>query len=182
MHSLNDLPAQIRAKASADASGCWLWTPVRKDGYALAYWEGRRPLAHRLVWELLVAPIPKGLELDHVRERGCFNKNCVNPAHLEPVTPLTNTRRSLGNNSKTHCPKGHPYDEQNTILSKARWHRECRKCTYERNAQWEARNQGYKRPRTSHRKDACVNGHPYEGNRYPSGGCRICARNRRAGK
>jgi hypothetical protein len=170
-----DLPERLQAKISGcGVSGCWLWSPVRKDGYALAYWEGRRPLAHRLVWELLIGPIEPGLQLDHVRDRGCINRNCVNPAHLEPVTPLTNTRRSLGNNSKTHCPKGHPYDDENTLNSKARWHRQCRRCTYKKNAQWETRNSGYKRPNKGTRKTDCVNGHPYEGNRFPSGGCRVC--------
>lgn len=147
MTSISDLPERIRRKVALDSdTGCWLWTPIRKDGYALGYWEGRRPLAHRLVWELLIGPIPEGLQLDHVKERGCLHKNCVNPSHLEPVTPLVNTRRSAGNNSRTHCPKGHEYTKENTLLSSRRLHRECKRCKYERNAEWRKANPGYVPP------------------------------------
>lgn len=43
----------------------------------------------------LVGPIPDGLTLDHVVAWGCRHKNCVNPAHLEPVTAAENTRRAM---------------------------------------------------------------------------------------
>lgn len=87
MHLLESLPERLQRKITVSENGCWLWFPVRKDGYTLAYWEGTRPLGHRLVWELLVGPIGEGMQLDHVKEL-CESKNCVNPAHLEEVTPL----------------------------------------------------------------------------------------------
>jgi hypothetical protein len=146
MTYISDLPERVGLRISEDESGCWLWNNPRKDGYGDIHWEGKRPLAHRLVWELLVGPIPNGMQLDHVRERGCLHRNCVNPKHLEPVTPLVNTRRSTGNNSKTHCPKGHEYTEANTLLSTKRLHRECKKCKYGRNAQWRKDNPGYVPP------------------------------------
>jgi hypothetical protein len=126
---LTDLPERLQNKITfSAATGCWLWHPVRKDGYTLAYWKGKRPLGHRLVWELLVGPIPEGLHLDHVAARGCTNKNCVNPAHLEPVTPLVNTRRAPGNATKTHCKRGHEFTEANTYYRPGRLHRYCRRC------------------------------------------------------
>ena len=139
MHLLESLPERLQRKITVSENGCWLWFPVRKDGYTLAYWEGTRPLGHRLVWELLVGPIGEGMQLDHVKEL-CESKNCVNPAHLEEVTPLENTRRSGGNNSKTHCPEGHEYTPENTYLRKDRLHRECKICTTARNREWWARN------------------------------------------
>lgn len=42
--------------------------------------------------EWLVGPIPADHDIDHV----CGNSLCVNPAHLEPVTPHENRRRGPG--------------------------------------------------------------------------------------
>lgn len=75
--------------------GCWEWTGARQpDGrydYGM-FWDGTRAVrAHRFAYELLVGPIPVGLELDHL----CRNPPCVNPAHLEPVTHAENIRRGV---------------------------------------------------------------------------------------
>ena len=88
--------------------------------------DGTAKKAHRVSWELLVGPIPEGLELDHL----CRNHGCVNPDHLEPVTHAVNVRRGRGGTSwaqKKHCPQGHPYDDANTYLYRGR--RSCRECS-----------------------------------------------------
>jgi hypothetical protein len=123
-----DLPARIAKKIEVEDE-CWRWLGARTGhGYGNATWDGRQIGAHRLVYELLVAPIAKGLQIDHL----CRNKLCVNPAHLEPVTPAENTRRvpSWPNAMKTHCPHGHPYDEANTLVY-ANGRRHCRACNRE---------------------------------------------------
>lgn len=104
--------------------GCWLWTAGDNgEGYG-RFWTGTGSMqAHRFAYELLVGPIPEGLQIDHL----CRVRRCVNPAHLEPVTQRENILRGTSpqakNATKTHCPKGHPYNEENT-----RWHRGSRYC------------------------------------------------------
>jgi hypothetical protein len=112
-------------------SGCWIWTGYLNKGYGhvVRGGYGRGPIqrwrVHRLSYETACGPIPVGLELDHL----CRVRCCVNPDHLEPVTRLENIRRGeagSNNRSKTHCPKGHPYSEENTVLYSRG--RECRTC------------------------------------------------------
>lgn len=93
---------------------CWPWRgTVIDSGYGQFRAAGRRCMAHRYAYELLVGPIPTGYEIDHVRARGCTRTDCVNPAHLEAVTPRENKLRSDNvsgvNARKAECPKGHPY-------------------------------------------------------------------------
>jgi len=125
------LPPRFWDKIQVDGeTGCWLWTASKNWGYGVFSWDGRSRRAHRVAYAELVGPIPDGLELDHVRARGCRHLNCCNPRHLEPVTHAVNARRGDGAKrwrDKTHCPKGHPYDRANTIV-RARGHRGCRSC------------------------------------------------------
>jgi hypothetical protein len=82
--------------------------------------------AHRLAYELLVGPIPPGLELDHL----CRNPSCIRPDHLEPVTHAENMRRGTSGDHqrrKTHCPSGHPYVGDNVYVD-PKGHRFCRPC------------------------------------------------------
>jgi hypothetical protein len=103
-------PIQERLWPRVDKTDtCWIWTgPVSSSGYGVISTggrEGRLVRTHRLVYELLVGPIPEGLHIDHVKDKGCTSRRCCNPAHLEPVTPAENNRRAFADH--THCPRGH---------------------------------------------------------------------------
>jgi hypothetical protein len=120
---------------------CWLWTGgIKPEGYGDIWWHGAMRRAHRVSYELLVGPIPDGLELDHLchsRDRtcnagnNCTHRKCVNPAHLEAVTSQVNVSRSLSppalNAAKTECVHGHPFDDGNTRIRRDGT-RACRQC------------------------------------------------------
>jgi hypothetical protein len=108
-------------------SGCWLWTGALHTGYGrFGVKQGMVRQAHRVAWEITRGPIPEGLQVDHL----CRNTACVNPDHLEPVTPLVNTLRSTSlsaiNARKTHCFRGHLFDDVNTLIRGGA--RNCRTC------------------------------------------------------
>lgn len=122
------LPSRFWDKVTPDSnSGCWLWIgKLDRYGYAKTSVKTRAVTGHRMAY-LAVAPIPDGLTLDHL----CRVRNCVNPAHLEPVTNVENVMRGESvwavNARKTECHKGHPLDEANTYVTTDGF-RQCRKC------------------------------------------------------
>jgi hypothetical protein len=76
-----------------DESGCWVWQLGKDDdGYGRTHADGRTRSAHKVYWERENGPVPNGLQLDHK----CRRRDCVNPAHLEPVTNAENCRRGIG--------------------------------------------------------------------------------------
>ena len=100
--------------AKVEVTGfCWLWrSTTNKAGYGTLKTQGYY-LAHRWVYETLVGKIPDETPvLDHL----CRVRNCVNPDHLEPVTTEENIRRGDVARVRTHCPKGHEYNEENTYI------------------------------------------------------------------
>lgn len=123
------------------SEGCWLWVGSinHATGYGLVSVPvpevGRRTVtmgAHRFAYELLVGPIPEGLEIDHL----CFNTECVRPDHLEPVTHAENMRRSreagrLGRPCAVRCKRGHVLTGDNLYhyrTANGRTARFCREC------------------------------------------------------
>jgi hypothetical protein len=135
---MSSLPELIESKIQRSApGGCWLWTAaVNQKGYGLVSLTGFGRSAHRVVYEILVGPIPPGLQLDHL----CRNPPCVNPDHLEPVTPQENSLRGIPYHPrKTHCPQGHPYDAANGYV-RSNGTVECRECSRARNAKYERAN------------------------------------------
>jgi hypothetical protein len=120
--------------------GCWLWTgSINPDtGYGQVRYRRRVRLAHRVSYELSVGEIPTGLQLDHL----CRTTACVNPAHLEPVTPRENTARSTNRSSvalrTNRCINGHEFTPENTRVRK-NGSRACIECQRQRNRRFRAR-------------------------------------------
>lgn len=98
-------------------SGCWIWLGQLDPGGYGKFDHGR---AHRKAYIEFRGPVPSSQHLDHL----CRVRCCVNPDHLESVTPRENTMRSpvapaAVNARKTHCDKGHPLSGDNLVLRKS---------------------------------------------------------------
>lgn len=144
MTRISDPVERLWSKITKGAKGeCWTWGACHyPQGYGMFYWDGRLQRVHRIVYELVVGPIPAGLVIDHL----CRNRGCCNPDHLEPVTNRENMLRGVGasamNARKTHCPSGHAYDDHNTLRRPdgSRYCRECSRLRASRNYYKSRRN------------------------------------------
>lgn len=126
-----DGPLPREDTLAAGKGPCWLWTAgCCPKGYGRVYRDGASRLAYRVIYELEIRRVPDGLELDHL----CRNRSCVNPGHLEAVSPRTNKLRGVGAAAqaarRTHCVNGHPFAGHNLRVD-PRGYRICRACVYQ---------------------------------------------------
>lgn len=127
MTPTTDLTAPIEKRFWAKVrktDTCWLWEAGQQgEGYGSFKINGRHIQAHRFSYELLIGPIPEGLELDHL----CRIRLCVRPEHLEPVTHQENIRRGAqGIVIRPFCKRGHPLSEAKIRGNGTRVCRPCR--------------------------------------------------------
>lgn len=115
---------------------------IAKNGYGK--FNGK--LVHRVAYEAVYGPIPDGMTIDHVchtvalqngtcESSVCLHRSCVEVEHMEIVSQGVNSLRGGSpaalNSRKTHCPRGHPYNESNTFID-TNGHRNCRICHFDR--------------------------------------------------
>jgi len=79
-----------------DVNGCWEWQKSLsvRGGYSqmMLSVEPKKPViyaGHRASWLVFRGDVQPGMHIDHL----CRNHKCVNPDHLEPVTPQENILR-----------------------------------------------------------------------------------------
>lgn len=125
-------------------NGCLIWTAsLDGGGYGLFRANGQMRRSHIVAFTEWIGPVPAGLQLDHLCHtrdsdcaggRACVHRACADPTHLEPVTSQVNVLRGRNpgiaaarERAKTHCVRGHLYDERNTYF-RTRGGRKCRAC------------------------------------------------------
>ena len=128
-----DIAIRLMDRFELSTDGCWNWTgKLDEDGYghlqAYPKKDHINKTAHRASYELFVGPVAPGLQLHHKCENPC----CINPSHLEPLTPLAHVAKSPNtltfvNMEKTHCIHGHPLSGANLYFSNS-GKRSCREC------------------------------------------------------
>jgi len=126
---------------------CYAYQKTAPSGYAMTCvknaagrWHGS--FAHIVAYVRAYGPVPQGMTVEHLCHTAardscpsgpaCLHRRCINPAHLGLLTPGQN---ALAGNSiwalnarKTHCKRGHPFDEANTYIT-YRGRRDCRACS-----------------------------------------------------
>jgi len=113
-------------------TSCYGWTgrPNKISGRAMFCIDNNSMNASRSSWILYVGTIPDGMQVNH----HCDNVICTRTEHLYLGTSKQNMndrdnrgRHNNQNKNKTHCKRGHEFNEVNTQLPK-RGGRECFIC------------------------------------------------------
>ena len=106
-------------------SGCWIWTRMTANGYAV--WgqkTQRRQVTH------IAIDVPPGMDACH----RCDVTLCVNPDHLFVGTRKDNMQdakakgRLVGYRRREVCKQGHPLSGDNLYINPSSGKRHCREC------------------------------------------------------
>lgn len=97
LHLPDHIPPRLRADiligavpAPNQETPCWMWQGrISRNGYGRILVDGREVAAHRFVYQAMIESVGPKVQLDHL----CLNRGCVNPDHLQKVSPRENYRR-----------------------------------------------------------------------------------------
>lgn len=110
-----------------DITGCWDWVGrLDPDGYSVFFVERVGVRGHRFSYEKFVGPIESGNVIHHK----CHNKACINPEHLEQMTPVAHKNEHVvdAHKKQVFCVHGHEFTEENTYWYPNQNKRKCRAC------------------------------------------------------
>lgn len=114
---METLKNKLLSRVLIKDSGCWEWQGSKLPR---GYPRLGKNYMHRVSYEIYKGAIPAGMTVDHI----CFNPPCVNPDHLQLLSPSDNLRRqrkALTDN----CKRGHV----GTLVEKKDGHRYCLECS-----------------------------------------------------
>lgn len=88
-NEMREARRKLKANSIRDKkTKCLVWqaSSNRGSGYGQVRWKQRVVSSHRLAYEAFVGEIPESSVVHHT----CANKICINPKHLQLVTPQEN--------------------------------------------------------------------------------------------
>lgn len=135
---------------SYNGTPCWRWFGAKsKNGYGTITVDCKQWSVHRLVAVKHLGLDPKDSHTQVCHH--CDVKDCFNPGHLFLGSHAANMNDAVAKkrqfqSSKTHCPKGHPYEGDNVAIDN-RGGRYCVACSRAKAAFYRAKkNQGSDSP------------------------------------
>lgn len=111
-----------------DINGCYEYDGSKSNDYAQYNLNG---IIYRLGRVILAKRLDKNYEdVDQARHT-CHNRSCINPDHIIEGSKSDNEQDKSRANRHweqqfLECPKGHPYNEENTRIYKGK--RYCKTC------------------------------------------------------
>lgn len=96
------LEERFHTKYEIQPDGCWFWKGSKNfKGYGYIWGGpdvGKKLAAHRVSYEMHCGPIKEGMLIGHT----CDNPSCVNPEHLQQMTPQENMDDKIVKGHQSH--------------------------------------------------------------------------------
>lgn len=111
-------------------NGCKIWIGAKSNGYGMFKINNKMYQSHRVARHIYCGfDLDSKLNVNHKNE--CSSRLCTNIDHTYEGNQSENMKDLVvfGNHKearKTHCPQGHEYNEENTIIYNG--FRKCKVC------------------------------------------------------